>query len=378
MKKLSEKQRARDRQTGLAHRKGILARKNRAQANANRKATQYLIDEAKDMGIELFVEGNRHVTIYLPEKMNFHDDYEKTVLNFTAIRALSSQITDPLYKDYKLRSVNLDNLREISSSAALVLTAELSKWDDAIRQKLRPKTARWDKSIFKKFKDLGFFDLFQKTAFDENIGDDADDGVSLVQYIKGRCGDNDKPRLLKDQIIGVVGDEVKKWMFLHGGLTEAITNVSHHAYPIDAGFNYNDRNWYLTGSYNDETNELKIIFYDQGIGIPASLPASNIWESVLQYMSKHVDELDRKKDEVLLKAAVEMGRTRTEQEDRGKGLQDLLEFIRQRQDGYLSIMSARGLYKMSVNNGTETLKTERFNNPIGGTLIIWCVTLQDK
>jgi hypothetical protein len=86
---------------------------------------------------------------------------------------------------------------------------------------------------------------------------------------------------------------------------------------------------------------------------------------------------ERKRDEVLLSAAVQISRTRTGAPDRGRGLQDLLEFIRQRQEGYLSILSLRGLYKFTVNNGIETTKSEHFNNPIQGTLIIWSATLNN-
>lgn len=74
---------------------------------------------------------------------------------------------------------------------------------------------------------------------------------------------------------------------------------------------------------------------------------------------------------------MELDRTSTKKSDRGKGLQDMLEFIRQRGDGYLSILSLRGLYKLSVSNGKEVVKSEHFDNPIYGTLIIWCVTLQN-
>ncbi|MGC6744878.1 hypothetical protein ACP0HM_10080 [Escherichia coli] len=52
----------------------------------------------------------------------------------------------------------------------------------------------------------------------------------------------------------------------------------------------------------------------------------------------------------MLKAAVEIKRSSTGEEDRGKGLQDLLEFIKQRGEGYLSIMSGKGLYKYSQHD----------------------------
>lgn len=163
---------------------------------------------------------------------------------------------------------------------------------------------------------------------------------------------------------------------MHSGLTEAITNVSHHAYPDSEGYSTEDKNWYLTGSYNNETKELKIVFYDQGIGIPKSLPASEVWEKVLSVLSR-LPVVERKRDEVLLKAAVELERTSTKESDRGKGLQDLLEFIRQRKNGYLSILSLKGLFKYSMSDGKEEIKTEHFDKPVSGTLIIWSAELHE-
>lgn len=306
--------------------------------------------------------------------MNFYLDYESTVLHISAIRKLSEK-KKGLKRVLLLSSVNFDNLKKISTSAALVLTAELSKWDDALRQKLRPNVAKWDANILKKFTELGFFDLFQNSPIDPSQNQGSEEpGVHLVRYIKGCCGDSSKTRILKKKITDIVGEEIIKWTFLHSGLTEAITNVCHHAYPDNFRFLQSNKTWYLTGSYSDNTKQLKIVFYDQGIGIPKSLPASKVWERVLSLLSR-LPVAERKKDAVLLKAAVQLDRTSTGESDRGKGLQDLLVFIRQRQEGYLSILSLKGLYKFSICEGKESVKSEHFENPILGTLIIWSVTL---
>tara|TARA_R110001599_G_C12155006_1_gene651804 strand:+ start:41 stop:463 length:423 start_codon:yes stop_codon:yes gene_type:complete len=135
-----------------------------------------------------------------------------------------------------------------------------------------------------------------------------------------------------------------------------------------------DRNWYLTGAFNDKTRELKIVFCDQGIGVPASLPTSKIWEKVLDSIAK-VPSVNRRKHATLLKAAMEVSRTSTDKTDRGKGLPDMKEFIRQRGAGYLALMSGHGLYKLTVNKNGETHKTDTLNHPVEGTLIIWRVQL---
>lgn len=376
MKKITEKQRNRDVLLAIRLRRSKkLVFKNENQFHGN--SWEYVrdwIDEQVTKGLNIEVIKKKNLKLILPEKMNFYSNYSETIQHITAIRKLA-ETTISLSPTYKLGFVDFSKLKEISTSAALVLTAELSKWDDAIRQRLTPKHETWDRKILKKFFDLGFFELFNKSkgfVLEDSVSLEND--VKFVKYLKGKCGDIEKTVELKNEIIKVVGEKVSKWVILQGGLTEAITNVSHHAYPTDLGFKDKDKNWYLTGSYNEKNKILKVVFYDQGIGIPKSLPASQIWEKVVHFLSK-ITNNDRKSDEILLKAAVELDRTSTKENDRGKGLQDLLDFIKERGDGYLSIMSAKGLYKHEIINGTTSIKSENFSMPICGTLIIWSASL---
>jgi len=373
MKKLSRRQREIDVRIGILHRIGKSKKQTKKSNKYNNCDVNKWIDSQIGSGLNAIVNGNR-VTIVLPEKLNFFNDYEITALHFNAIRELTKNKSIS-YKVYRLKSVNFDNVKSISTSAALVLTAELSKWDDSIRNKLVPNINNWNPDVLVNFNELGFFNLFKNKP--ENIdrfNSTASNNRKIIKYIKGRCGDDQKTKILKEKITNIVGNKIKKWTFLHSGLSEAIVNVSHHAYPDRNGYSEIDKNWYLTASYNLLNRELKVVFYDQGIGIPKSLPASEIWEKVWEFLSIF-PIADRKKDEVLLKAAVELDRTSTEESDRGKGLQDLLEFIRQRGDGYLSILSLKGLFKLSIKNGVETIKSEHFNCQVYGTLIIWSVTV---
>ena len=382
MKKLTRKQWERDVRNGILHRKSIKTKKGKQKKRFHSGAAshgpidQWLSDKIYrgDLGIE--INKRRDISINLPERMNFSEDYENTAQYMIAIRKLSG-LRPKKRKDHKLSSVNFDNLKTISTSAALVLTAELSKWDDAIRQNLTPDVCNWEPEILQKFRELGFFNLFSKSPVELcEINKTKTSNINLVKYIKGKCGDNDKARTLKEEIRQIVGEKILKWTFLHSGLTEAITNVTHHAYPDKNLFSESSKTWYLSASYDRSTKILKVVFYDQGIGIPKSLPASKIWEKVVSSLSV-IPLADRMKDAMLLKAAVQISRTSTGAPDRGRGLQDLLEFIKQRKDGYLSILSLKGLYKFMMNDGKETTKTEHFKNKILGTLIIWSVRLHD-
>lgn len=374
MKKLSRKQWEIDVKTGLKHRQGMTKSKNeKSKNNSSDLGVNYWIDNQRSNGLNIEFKKNR-ATIILPERLNFFHDYKLTVLHLNAIRKLITNKSTS-HKSYKLGKVKFDYLKSVSTSASLVLTAELSKWDDTIRNNLIPDIKKWSPDILVNFNELGFFDLFKnKPSNISQFESNASHNRRIVKYTKGRCGDDEQTRVLKENITKIIGDKIKKWMFLHSGLSEAIVNVSHHAYPEKYGFSEIDKNWYYTASYNIAKKELKVVFYDQGIGIPKSLPASDLWEKALVFLSIF-PIADRKKDETLLRAAVEIDRTSTEDSDRGKGLQDLMEFIRQRGDGYLSILSLKGLFKLQIKNGIESIKSERFDYPIHGTLIIWCVTV---
>jgi hypothetical protein len=380
MKKITSKARQRDvvrsEKNRGAHRCRVANGKERIfEAKTEILLEQRWVKNQRDSGLQLSFLKKGAVRLDLPATMNFSSDYELTALYLMAIRRLATKA--PSRRRLHLGSVNFEGLRDISTSAALVLTAELSKWEDTIRAKLKPQISRWDPFILAKFHDLGFFELFNISVLDgyENKSEYTQES-KVVKYIKGHTGDLAKTRFLKDQIRLIVGEEVNKWVFLNTGLSEAITNVTHHAYPIDdnGSFAAKDKTWYLTGSFNASSKELKVVFYDQGIGIPKSLPASDVWERALKYLAKF-SLLEQKRDSTMLKAAVELSRTSTGEADRGKGLQDLLEFVKQRGDGYLSIISHRGLYKYTVSGGASTVKSGHFGNPIRGTLIIWQTTL---
>lgn len=376
MRKYNQKKRARDVRRGYLQRKlgAKFYTRDSRKTKKNRKHLHRLINNKIDNfiidGLQASCTKDGRVVLTLPEVMNLWSRYDDTMRYINAIRALSHNPSSPRY--YRLGSVDFDALREISSSAALILTSELSRWDDRIRNNLTPQTQNWDPIIFEKFNSLGFFNLFRRAQVSPPR-ERKESSVHFVKYLKGNHNDKDY-RALHQQLKEIIGERVEKWPVLHGGLDEAITNVCHHAYPSTLKMRKQDRNWYLTGAFNKKSRELKIVFCDQGIGVPASLPTSKIWEKVLHSVSS-LPAFNRWKHATLLKAAMEVSRTSTDQTDRGKGLPDMKEFIRQRGAGYLALMSGYGLYKLTVDGQKETSRSDTLNLPVEGTMIIWKVQL---
>ncbi|MBO2617668.1 MULTISPECIES: ATP-binding protein [Shewanella] len=393
MRKITEKQRIRDILRTISFRNRPKKIKKILKKNSFTcwEDVNAWVENEKNLGLNAYEYKIRNkskkgvIVIKLPKEMDFSTNFKSTAQTLTAIRKLTD-ILDKAKRQrarlpsraYKLGSVNFDSLEKISTSAALVLTSEISKWNTLSGEKIRPQVDSWSESIYLQFEQLGFFDLFKIKPGKDNVKSSPVKDLNFVKYIKGCCGDSEdaksKKKQLKKEIIDIVGNTVPKWTILHSGLTEAVTNVIHHAYPVNE--EYTDKSWYLTGSFNRNSKEMKIAFFDQGIGIPNSLPASSLWENIVSYFSKlKIDIAEQKRDEVLLKAAVSIDRTSTNKNDRGKGLQDLIEFIRVFGSGYISILSYSGLYKLEIKNGLEKIKTEGLERPIYGTLIVWSVVL---
>lgn len=272
----------------------------------------------------------------------------------------------------RLRSIRFDKIKKASSAAALVLTSEISKWDGRVNHRLIPTVHHWDPLIYQQFSSLGYFEIFPSLKDKFNCEKSSGDN-NILRYIKGTIGEHDKTRQLKKGIKELIGKkELDKWIFLHSGIGEAILNVTHHAYPEEQTRTH-EKDWYLTASFNKRSRELKVSFYDQGVGIPATLPTSHAREYLKRYLRRL--RLSDDFDSMMIRAALSYGRTRTNKGDRGKGLQDMLQFIKQRGNGYLSIISSHGLCKVTVESGVQTIKTVDFDQSLPGTLIIWSVTV---
>ena len=148
-----------------------------------------------------------------------------------------------------------------------------------------------------------------------------------------------------------------------------MTNVVHHAYPDGADYLYPtiENQWWMSGSVNHNKDCLTAIFFDQGVGIPATLPATYAIEKISEFLA-NLGLMDT--DAARIKAAINLGRTSTDRPNRGRGLLNIRQFIAQSERGKLRILSGKGEYIFN-SDGTEELKTHK--QSIGGTLIQWLV-----
>ena len=161
---------------------------------------------------------------------------------------------------------------------------------------------------------------------------------------------------------------------LYRGVTEAITNVIHHAYPPNYRGRYpvTKNQWWMTGHINRLRKDLVIVLFDLGVTIPLTLPLKYTKEFIYSLLG--ILGLTEPVDGALIKAAMEIGRSRidTEAGHRGKGLRQMGEIVEQ-SGGSLHILSRRGDYTYYGTGADKTMTNER---ALHGTLIEWRVPLQ--
>jgi len=122
-----------------------------------------------------------------------------------------------------------------------------------------------------------------------------------------------------------------------------------------------------------------VAFCDLGVGIPITLPKTmeenneeNMFKLILYKLFP-----DKKKysDGELIRAAIEVKRSRTQKRHRGKGLLDMIKAIETTQGGRLVILSNKGGYLYNLNNSKPSEDVKNYKDSIFGTLILWSLPI---
>lgn len=172
---------------------------------------------------------------------------------------------------------------------------------------------------------------------------------------------------LRDELLGddlEMPKPIGKMVFR--ALSEAMANVQHHAYEQKHLEHHQLKGrWWLGAQLSKKKNFFQLTFYDAGVGIPKTLHRKYTWEHIRGVLSLLPGiEPD---DAQMIKAAVELGRSRTGQDNRGKGLLDIHRLITNVGAGALTIFSRGGQYRYEPSG--EAISND--GNYVEGTLIKW-------
>ena len=223
---------------------------------------------------------------------------------------------------------------------------------------------------------IGHKHVMASSSFDET--------VKNWRYATGHCTDASRiSDEVWDAMDGRITPALRRSIFK--GITEAMTNSVHHAYVGERGDGVRlpspEKRWWMFSQ--ELEGHLHVVVCDLGVGIQHSLPRNEQVEP--GFMARLGSFLSNfqpdKREAATIKAAVEIGRTRTQLHNRGKGLKQIVDTIVTAGDtANMVIYSNCGAYwvESSSSRSASREKIIQYDGSIMGTLIQWRMPVTEQ
>jgi hypothetical protein len=308
----------------------------------------------------------RYLSIVAPETLDFDQNYEPTIRFLEQIRRTSAAGGHTML-------VWMRRCNALSPEVALVLAAEIERCLHHRPGSINGNDPR-SGAIAAMLRDIGFHKLlhFNEPRVSVPHTNEATTYLKMKSGVQGAGQHADDLRSLVLGNAASTSDELREDMVR--GLNEAVLNIHQHAYEEGIDNLYvpmPNKRWWIAGYRDAAGKEIGFIAFDQGVGIPATLPQKHA-EFVLDLIAAAGQVLRGgavTNDHLLIARAFELGRSRTGKTSQGKGLTDFKRFLAAAGGkGSLRILSGRGSYLYHYD-GREI--AEPLSLPFHGTLIIW-------
>jgi len=252
-----------------------------------------------------------------------------------------------------------DNTDSLMPCGTLWATTKLGKLVDEYPGKLSC-TYPVDDIVEQLFQHIGLLSKLGKPNRRQEINAD---NVKHWQYVTGVTADDvEKFKELLHSIS--LKEEIRTGLF--ESMSEAVTNSIHHAYP-----GVELKEWNMFAQLRE--GKLTVAICDQGVGIPNSLKNK---PELKEWIESRINRVKRKHDTFLIKLAIESSRSQTRLPHRGKGLKDMLEFVKNGTVGGFLVLSAKGAF--SYNAVTTGHVKKDYKTSIDGTIIEWQILLGEE
>ncbi|WP_152492625.1 hypothetical protein [Roseovarius sp. THAF27] len=266
--------------------------------------------------------------------------------------------------------IDLSEVKDVSPAAALVLAAEVDRWRQVKRTRLAPRNVSdWDPFVLQTLHSMGFFRLLGVESGVAKSNTPQAVEVTMLPIVSSTRLEGGLLQPMMD-LLARAANILGQDPLIYPALTEAAYNATLHAYPDDqpTEFPIPAKCWWATACWNIEGGVVKFIVYDQGVGIPATLPRSKHWEQVRALFPQglRVATADASR---LIAAAIQFDRTSLEG-GHGKGLQDVVTPVDKTVGAKVRLLSGTG--KVTYHNGGG-VKLEDETLHIGGTLVEWTI-----
>ncbi len=303
-----------------------------------------------------------HLRVIAPSHLDAFDfQYRSATMEF-----LESLRSKTLIKGIGV-TVDLSRVEQIRPSAALLLLAEIDRTLNRAIHTAALRVARpADPVIDAVMNQIGIY----RGNTDPSPESQRDD-VRHWRAATGVLSEGQKSGSILEFYDGRLAEGITKG--LYDGLVEAMTNTVHHAYAGQVGEELKrhiGKRWWMLSQERDGL--LTVAICDLGIGIPRSLPRSETFSNAAVKALWRILGLDNS-DGSAIKVAVELGRTRTGEPGRGKGLSEIVRAVNLSTSGRVYICSNRGVYASA--DGKDSFYNH--SHSVRGTLIHWTVPVSD-
>jgi hypothetical protein len=293
----------------------------------------------------------------LPKTLSISKNPKDTLKFFDDFRNAALPKKRPIQVEFK-------TMQHTDPSTLLVLASELDRWRRIHDLKLRPiEIEKWNPVIRKYLYQKGLFNLLDVTGYEFLAENKLPTEYNHLPFYFGETLDGKLADDFANRVEKTFGN-IENKTFFYDALTEAMQNVGHHAYPRKKTHQIENGYW-MSASHDTQNNALYVAFYDQGIGIPNTLPESKLWNQVTSYLTgRNYDDVS------LIEAVVTTRKTSKSSNERGHGFSDLFEFAKLAKYGHLRVVSGRGDY---ISYSDNTQKSVSMTLPLGGTLVEWYI-----
>lgn len=271
--------------------------------------------------------------------------------------------------------ISFSKTEKVNCCGTLLMLAEIDRITRSLRGRCRltcgyPK----DETVEKAFQQIGLFAILTKPHRLEITKEDKT--VANWHYASDVSVNQKSADALMKVIRAQVPDGYKK---LVSGVGEAMDNAVHHAYLRPRGDLLSglpaadERRWWVFAEVLD--GWLAIAFCDLGLGIPVTLPEK--WSEQVQDIVKLTMLSSGKRDRNMIRRSLELGRTRTDQGHRGKGMRRNILKAAADLGGRLSVYSNAGAVGVDFREKPPKFSDGAYVESILGTVIQWAIPLTE-
>lgn len=340
--------------------------RSKAKAKERRRHETKAFQPSRFLAKEKFSIPDENLSYFdmdVPEKLDLNDNFEETAEFLRDIRRMAMSERKPL-------RLVFEHTKHITPASLLLLLAHMHRCRLVFGMNHITGTYPKDNRIERMLHFTGFFKLLGVKSRIKQTKRTYP--LEYIEFVSDDRTIQGNAKRLRESLFGeTIMMDLHARLQLTRAVNEAMLNAGQHAYPdYSVKSNQESGRWWLVGHVNKRSGKLTILFCDLGVGIANTLPKRYPLEVILAAVAL-IPGL-KPNDAEMIKAGMTIGRTRTREENRGKGLNDLRRFVDEAGNGQLHIYSRKGHYLYEAGGG-ETLNNSRYS--IGGTLIQWTVPL---